>query len=427
MNSQNDSAKLTGGNVSELEMVGTLLFGSIADENEESQPCAQMKSGNSGRKVNLGSRIAPETSRQWEAAEPETVLSSQDASTISGLFPGRQNPAPISSVNETFDRGSSVSETQETIHSASPARKTSWVSRVYGVSMIFMTLCVVVLGWQLLVEKKGESKDAVPGVSTSPSEMVQMDAPMVPAIEGSMIQTPESVFAVMPVEDASKLADPEPMIEQPEIASNLPDVNMTVGQGMNEAPVNQAYGGSVEIDEEYPTFNAELAGVANTPAYTPDPNVRQTPAYNPAPVVAPAPAVNPAPAVTPAPAVNPAPAYNPNPDMVFTGTTWSAGESMDEVPVFNSEISNFNAAPTAPQMAPTAPQVGTQAPMLQTVPLYNAPEPSPRKLTPPAAGHTDPNAAVQPSAPVYSASTAEEVPTFNPNLGVDGALPVSYY
>ena len=94
---------------------------------------------------------------------------------------------------------------------------------------------------------------------------------------------------------------------------------------------------------------------------------------------------------------------------------------MDEVPVFNSEISNFNAAPTAPQMAPTAPQVGTMAPMPTSLPQYNAPEQSPRKLTPPTVGHTDLN------APVYSESTAEEVPTFNPNLGVDGALPVSYY
>ena len=35
MNSQNDSAKLTGGNDSELEMVGTMLFGSITDESAE--------------------------------------------------------------------------------------------------------------------------------------------------------------------------------------------------------------------------------------------------------------------------------------------------------------------------------------------------------------------------------------------------------
>ena len=414
MNSQNDSAKLTGGNVSELEMVGTMLFGSITDESAESQPYAQMKSEKSGRKVNLGSRIAPETSRQWEAAKPESVLSSQDASTVSEFFPDRQNPASISSPNGKSDRKASDSETLGAVQPAF-SWKSSWVMRVYGVSMIFMTLCVVVLGWQLFVEKKGEPKEAVPAVFTSPSEMVQTDAPMVPVIEEPMLETPEGAFAPMQVEDASKLADSNPLQAMP----NLPDVNMTVGQGMNEAPVSQAYGESVAIDEECPVFNAELAGMA--------PNSSCTPA--PAPTFTPAPAVKPAPAYTPAPAVNPAPTYTPapapapavNPAPHYAGTTWNAGESMDEVPVFNSEISNFNAAPTAPQMAPTAPQVGAMAPMPTSLPQYNAPEQSPRKLTPPTVGHTDLN------APVYSEAPAEEVPTFNPNLGVDGALPVSYY
>ncbi len=388
MNSQNDSAKLTGGNVSELEMVGTMLFGSISDESTESQPYAQMKSGNNGRKVNLGSRIAPESSRQWDASESETNLKSQDASTIS-------------SPNEASTWKEPVSETKGNVRSAASARNTSWVKHVYGFSMIFMTLCVVVLGWQLFVEKKGEPKEAVPVSSTSPSEMVQMEAPMVPMIEEPMMQSSESAFGEMPVEDASKLAYSEPL--------SSPSASGTVGEGLNEAPVNQAYGDSVTIAEEYPMFNAELAGVTNTPA--------------PAPVYTPAPA--PAPAVDLPPTVEPI--SSPAPAQQYAATTWNAGESMEEVPVFNSEISSFNAAPTAPQMAPTAPQVGTMAPMPQPVPQYNAPEQSPRKLTPPTVGHIDPNAAVQPSAPVYSEAPAEEVPTFNPNLGVDGALPVSYY
>lgn len=382
MNSQNDSAKQKSGNVSELEMVGALLFGSISDEKAEDQPYAQMKSGNSGRKVNLGSHIAPETSRQWDDAEPETISNFQEASPVSGVFP-EHDPAPIPSPVKT------------------PARKNSWVMRVYGISMIFMTLCVVVLGWQLFVEKKGESKESPSTVVDLSSGVVNTEVPMVPTIEEPFVENAEGAFAPISVEDASKLADSNPMPVPSDTVAALPDAYGTVGQGMNEAPVYQAYGDSVEIAEEYPTFNAELAGVSAAPVYTPAPAV--------------------APVATPAPAVNPAPAQQ------YAGTTWNAGESMEEVPVFNSEISNFNAAPTAPQVAQTAPQVGSMAPMPTSLPQYNAPEQSPRKLTPPTVGHIDPNAAVQPSAPVSPETSAEEIPTFNPNLGVDGALPVSYY
>ena len=45
-----------GGNVSELEMVGALLFGSISD----------LDSVQENRMVNLGARIAPANVREWE-------------------------------------------------------------------------------------------------------------------------------------------------------------------------------------------------------------------------------------------------------------------------------------------------------------------------------------------------------------------------
>jgi len=394
MNSQNESAKVTSGNTSELEMVGTLLFGSITDENAESSPRAGLKSENHSRKVNLGARIAPETSRQWEASEPEVVLTSQDVSTISEILPERQNPTPISSVNTENSEKASVSEVESAIHPVRPRRKNDLVMRIYGTSLTLMTLCVLVLGWQLFVGKNGESQEAVQPVSPM-GTVVKTEAPMVPTIEEPTLETSESAFASMPVEDAGKLAESEPLPTPMETVASLPDVNASVGTEMNDAPVFQPYGDSVTISEEIPTFNADLASMAPS----------TSPLNSSAAPVASVQNVDQA-------------------SQTVETASWNAGETMEEIPVFNSELSDFS---SAPQVAPLAPQVGSMAPMPTTRPQYTAQVQSPHKLTPPTSGHTDSSAAVQPSAQISSESAAEEYPTFNPNLGVDGALPVSYY
>ncbi|MDO4629767.1 MAG: hypothetical protein Q4C70_11345, partial [Planctomycetia bacterium] len=341
-----------------------------------------------------------------------------------------------------------VQETVTVVSSAS-AHKTrnraQAMSYVYGASVAVLACCTLFLGWQLYLNKDvttetktdlatlcAVDETATAATATTVATTEPMVEPIsVPATEN----VPESAFAPIQNELTPTFASTESApsvaqsVESTQVAdSEIPSFNPNLGAEMQAAPVNPVVGSAVALPEEnYPSFNANLAGTATVTNIPSTRNVSNAPIY----------------------AQNPNPTANMNQYVADANANWNAGATMDEIPTFNSEISNFNARPTqnaptyaaapmptqiqavptgyAPEVAPMAPQVGTQA----HVPA------APRKLSAPnnsmnadmntgANMNTIPTTA--PMAPQANYAPAEETyPSFNPNMGVDNSLPVSYY
>ncbi len=412
MNSANETATPKDANVSELEMVGALLFGSISGESVKT--AEDVRPSRENRMVNLGSRIAPENTRQWEAEDPEVILNSRDSEIISAILPEKKNPTPFhdsqngNAVGEEsrkevaesndFERGVQSAETfrpsSAAVVSDSSRSSNRPVSIFYGGIVALLTLCVVFLGWQVYSDGK---------TAVSSEEKTRVEA----AVESAAAIEPKVETASVPVMESvaeSGFASPEPVesnfnapIPSSEFAQEeYPTFNSTLGGAMNReipaienVPTGSLIGNAVAVEEEsYPTFNANLGAQEAVLAVS-------------------------APAPTQVYAQNPAvPAGNFN---TVPGSEWNVGSAMEEVPVFNSEMSDFNAQPTqnvyarqAPQVAPLNPQIGNQA-------MVSA---SPRKLTPPGVQRAD-------YAP--ASNETETYPSFNPEIGVGNSLPVRYY
>ncbi len=456
MSSQNETTSRNG-NVSELEMVGTLLFGSISDVSSENifeNGSKNNVSEESRRMVNLGARIAPAMTRDWEEdSAPVVILSASDKDTISEIVPERKKPSPVlvstqnelentyrlDSENQAEETGKKVekevmNETAKEVVQETVTVAPSTVSRqngnrqvmsyFYGASIAVLACCTLFLGWQLYLNKEvaTETKTDLATLcavdETATAETVASAEPMVEPISIPETESvPETAFAPIQHETLPAFANTEvpSAVESVQVAdSEIPSFNPNLGVEMQPAPVNPTVGSAVALPEEtYPSFNANLAGTATT-----------------APVAGTS--------VAPIYAQNPNPTAGVNPYVADTNTNWNAGATMDEIPTFNSEISNFNARPTsaptyaaapmptqiqavpntyAPQVAPMAPQVGRQA----QVPA------APRKLSAPNADmNTIPT--TEPMVSQANNSPAEETyPSFNPNVGVDNSIPVSYY
>lgn len=398
MSSQNESSMTQNGNVSELEMVGALLFGSISDASTEFSASSSASASVSavpeaGRMVNLGARIAPEPSRQWEEAKPEVVLSSSDASMISGILPEKKNPSPV----RTAESPKVEREAEEMVSAVTAplplkSRQPRILSLVYGTCLTLLACCTAIMGWQLYSAKDSAETPALTKVAEAEAARPMAEAISAPSVDA----IPENAFA--PMESEPTFAETQPVegisARNATVADAIPQYQPNASAGMEEVPTYQAVGGAVAMEESYPTFNADLA--TTVPAQAPSANAVSAPVYAQNQYAAPA---------------------------VQTSGNWDAGSTMEEIPVFNSEISSFpqaqpapayaqnslNAIPAstshAPQVAPMAPQVGTQAQV-----------PAPRKLARPT--HAE---------PVSAPAAEEEYPSFNPGLGVDSALPVSYY
>ncbi|MBQ4144967.1 MAG: hypothetical protein IJD43_15985 [Thermoguttaceae bacterium] len=406
MTNLNKTSMPEGENVSELEMVGALLFGSISD----------LDSVQENRMVNLGARIAPANAREWTAEETvsESLLSTAEAAELSEIAPERKAPRPV----QEFDgNGIQTSMPVESVFEPVSAEETSApvvspecmvrpeprnTHKIFlSGAIAVLSVCVAVLGWQLYAEKSetqtvkenavAESEETPSNAAVETSEAVE--TPEVQAPE--LVNTPAvSAFAAVPAETPEF---DQPMPAQPEIASAYPQFNAeagTVPQSVH-AETNSAIGSAVMCEETYPTFNADLAQTAlQTPADAPA-LCAQNPVYSPSGSVDPV-------------------------------SGWNVGAPMEEVPVFNSELSSFDPPAAAPlNVVPTAPQIGTQA----QVP------PTPRKLTVPQNGQQSVPQAhpyqIQAAPAVQNVPAEEAYPTFDPNMGaaaaVDSSLPVTYY
>lgn len=409
MNKLNETATPADANVSELEMVGALLFGSISGETSKTAEVVRPSGEN--RMVNLGAQIAPENTRQWEAEEPEVVLTSRDSEIISAILPEKKNPIPVhesrSDASLTERTAANESEEPRTIQAISsrPApvaasRKLSIrpASVFYGGVLVLLTLCVVFLGWQVYsdektvvsAEEKTQVEAAVEAVAAAEPKVETATVPVVEAV-------PESGFAS--AESANSNFDaPIPAVELAQ--EEYPTFNSSLGGAMNReipaiesVPTGMPIGSAAVVEEEsYPTFNANL-GAQEAVFAVSSPAPTQVYAQNPA-----------------------VPAGNFN---TVPRSEWNVGAAMEEVPVFNSEMSNFNAQPIqnayaqqTPQVAPMNPQIGSQATVASTVST------APRKLTPPNASRMN---------DVPAANETEAYPSFNPEIGVGNALPVRYY
>ncbi|MBE6428785.1 MAG: hypothetical protein E7028_09480 [Planctomycetaceae bacterium] len=418
MNSQSETVKPKDTNVSELEMVGALLFGSISGE--PTTNVEVIHSSKENRMVNLGSRIAPENTRQWEAEKPEYVLNSRDSEIISAILPERKNPSPIqdssnlSKADEEILGEVHVSKhtEHENLDSEEVALSRSLVSVtkkssvrpitvLYGSVLMLLTVCVVFLGWQVYSDENTSVSSAEKSQVEATVEAVALAEPKVESVSVPEAESvPESGFAsAEPVEANFDAPIPSSEVAQEE----YPTFNSSLGGALDREipavesiPSGQPIGNAVAVEEEsYPIFNANLGTQESVSAVS-------------------------APAPTQVYAQNPAvPAGNLN---TVPGTEWNVGSAMEEVPVFNSEMSKFNtqsaqntyaqqmpqSAPLAPQVAPMAPQFGNQA-------MDPA---APRKLTPPNAQQTND----------FSTPNEEEIyPSFNPEIGIDSSIPVSYY
>lgn len=446
MNDQHETTKPANANVSELEMVGTLLFGSISDvssDNESaSEPQQTVKtSAASGRMINLGARIAPENERRWEEETRETVVAS-----VSPIL-SAPSAAPVETKRETeVSAASEVSGTSEVSATANvsadvkPAAQTpsheNPLSRhrehsipfVYRACFCILFVCAALLGWQTYNTEKTDSKSAS---SSAPAvAAASVSAPEKKADVKPISDTAFADFNVVPTFDATTPASSfnsgnsgaptvATAVSEAQMEEEFPQFNPNMGCEMVPAQTSSAVGSPVVMssEESCPTYNPALF----------DPNA--APNYVPVPVSVPASVSAQNPAVVPAPA---------------QVASWNAGASMEEVPVYNPEISNFNGSVAhAPQVAPLAPAVGSQAQPA-----------SPRKLARPSASAqptqaaysaqptqtVQPMYAAQPTQAAYSAQSAapaapvavptpveEAYPTFNPGAGVDNALPVSYY
>jgi len=401
MTNQNETSMPKGGNVSELEMVGALLFGSISD----------LDSVQENRMVNLGARIAPANVREWEdETAPASLLNAEQAAQISELAPERKSPKPVQGFggNEVLMPAENVSGTSESekpqtgapVYAESTSGTETRNTRRNVRSVLFngafavLTVCVAVLGWQLYAEKN-ETQTLTENTVAESEEMpsnaaAEISAPAeTESIQNApaIVEDQASMFAAVQTEETDF---DQPTPAQPELAAAYPQFHAETAAAPQSVQAETApqIGNAVTYEETYPTFNADLAQTAAPAVQSAPALCAQSPGYSPTR------------------SVNPTAEYNP-------------GAPMEEIPVFNSEISSFAPPASAPMnVAPMAPQVGTQA---------QIPAEAPRKLTVPQA---DPYQV--PAVPAVPAAPAEEAyPTFNPNMGtastVDSNLPVTYY
>ncbi len=427
MNSQNETTSRSG-NISELEMVGALLFGSISDANSTSSAenvfeneAKNSFSEESRRMVNLGARIAPATARDWEEnSTPSVVLSASDKDAISEIVPERKKPERVlistqNPIGNSLNLDSQIQTkktTKEEImkESAKEAfrgiatrknnNRAQAFSYFYGLSIAVLTCCSLFLGWQLYLtqENATETKTEFSSLRAvdeivDPETVAVMEPMVEPISIPEMEDVPESAFAPIQTEanpTFAQVATSEQVSE-----SEIPVFDPNLGIELETAPINPTVGSVVAISTEtYPSFDANLAGTATTQIDAQNPN----------------------------------PTKNANQYAADMNTTWNAGATMDEFPTFNSDVSDFNTSSTqtvptyavapmptqihvipnanAPQIAPVEAQIGTLAQVSAI----------PRKLSAPMASQTN---AYAPAEETY--------PTFNPNMGVDNSLPVSYY
>ena len=442
MNNQHETTNRKSGNISELEMVGTLLFGSISDTSSDmnagSETGAEIRNetgtesegvhsesaavsnlaeksvGASSRMINLGARIAPENERRWEeeTRESSVISSTYPAETVSvsaspAVSRVQNVPSTTASVSaeESVPETASIQNTPAAAHPFSGNRQKHAVPFVYRVCFTVLAVCAALFAWQTYTTEKPASNVKTTSVadtdaSKASSVSASAAAPVVEPISDTAFSAPEAVPTFDATTPTNSFAYENGTV--PTVASvvnsmpaeeEIPQFNPNIGCDLTPAPTASAIGSPVVMTpaEVYPTYNPALS----------DPNAAvQTAVQNTAQNM------------------TSAAVYASNPVSVSAQpantTAWNAGASMEEMPVFNAEISNFNAA--APQTAPLAPQVGAQAQQVQP----QQPVQAPRKLARPAASHHEVSAA--------SVQVPEEAyPTFNPGVGVDNSLPVSYY
>ncbi|MDO4570607.1 MAG: hypothetical protein Q4D38_09510 [Planctomycetia bacterium] len=439
---------LENGNVSELEMVGEMLFGSIGVAEDAA------KSSSENGMVNLGAKIAPATERTWNPDEEEVGLVSrnlqgdsidsrgatQDITPMTTpIVPATVEPAQVSDV--------------ESASTPKPQRegKKQGRARRYFVAAGGYVISVLVLGAFYLGcsfhQEAEESPEAASSVETPPA-LVSTPAPTTTATAPSAIFDAEAISVPTQI---NTTIDNNTSVETDFPTFNAEFAGFNASAPMAEEAIAPSVGASAatlpQAEESYPTFNAELCA---------------------APMSAPAPAAYSAPATNSAPAAYAAPEFSQappacDPYAVVSMESLNAGASMDEVPVFNNPYAANNQqastsvptytpnyapnhttpnyaptyAATNPVYAPSSPAVGTQAGVggfgttaptgvYPTTLQTPAAAPSvPRKLTPPhSAASQDTlnqdysNAPTQGSAATY--------PAFDSQAGGSGMLPTTY-
>lgn len=307
----------------ELEMVGEMLFGNIADISPTSMSAED-------KMINLGSRIAPEQERNWN----ETV----DSTDIPVTAPVPLMPVPLDGLK---NRPTPVPEISAV---SSTSRGTSFFSRpvpmAYSLGFTALVLCVVVFLFQIFHSETPSEGDVATTDEIATFEKGEEVSPILPNGHPVTFSTQHQVATMASTEefphDSAAIVDSaEEAIPQfdPTLAyaNNPPqyepaEVHPAVGRNASYVPAEQ---------ETYPVFQSEMAS-APTPVYTTSTGVDVW--------------------------------------QNQTSISYQAGSTMDEIPVYQQPVAGMSNVAQYPTYAPTTPAVGNQATFS-----------SPRKLSPPPA------------------------------------------
>lgn len=325
---------------SELEMVGEMLFGNIADISQTVTPAEDTM-------INLGSKIAPEPMRNWNQAA--------DSTEVPVAAPPSQAPVPVTGLM------SSPPPRPEIPVAPVAAKGSSFFSRpvpmAYSLGFTALTLCIAVFLFQIFQSETPSEEEVVTTEEITTFENGEEISPVLPE---NTFSTESHVAVTAPMEDfphdSASIVDSEEEV--------IPQFDPTLAYASDVPPttsaeVHPAVGGNVAhanvavSQEAYPVFQPQtVSAPVPTPTYTASTGVDVW--QNQASV------------------------------------SYQAGSTMDEIPNYQAQAGMNNVA-QYPTYAPTTPAVGSQATFS-----------SPRKLAPPPAqGKNFPVNEAHPAEEIY--------------------------
>lgn len=305
---------------SELEMVGEMLFGNIADISQTSTPAED-------KLINLGSRIAPEPERSWNTGEDSTEVFS--TAHISKPIPvteleNKPTARPEIPVAPVVTKGKATSFFNRPVPMA------------YSLGFTALTLCVAIFLFQVFHSEIPSEEEVAATDEITTFEEGEEVTPVLPESEPVSFSAEPTVVTTVSAnhfpQDSSAMVDSEEEVI-PQFDPTLAYAAENTPQSMS-AEVHPAVGRNVPnlpaTQETYPVFQPEMA---SSPTYT----------------------------------------TSTGTDMWQnqTSISYQAGSTMDEIPVYQ-QSSGMNNVTHYPAYAPTTPAVGNQATFS-----------SPRKLSPP--------------------------------------------